>query len=236
MMRYKKIEATARTVPVESIQQLVDDQFAVRSLTNPSQVYQVDLEAYTCDCLSYPMVLFCHHLGAVQLHFGENLKIRPFKLIFTLPDSSVSDSSSSKGITKAGGSENAPDACLSILASIPNKLQCLAMRMQLSPPQHLSNNLQELDSFLNWALRECAQPQVLPKQKKLPPNQHSWPETRTIMGADQKTKRKSLHNDPYSGGERSGKKAKADARVLLASNSKARCVYYMFIPTRSVDY
>ena len=64
---------------------------------------------------------------------------------------------------------------------MPDKLQHLAMRMQLFPPQHLSDNIQELNSFLDHALRECVQPQVLPKQQKLPLNQHSLLETCVIM-------------------------------------------------------
>ena len=107
--------------------------------------------------------------------------------------------------------------------------------MQLSPPQHLSDNLEELNSFLDYALCEFAQPQVLPKQQKLLPNQHSWPKTHAIMGTDQKTKWKSLHNNPYSGGKRSGNKAKPDVRVPLVSGSKARCIHCIFIPTCSVN-
>ena len=48
------------------------------------------------------------------------------------------------------------------------------------------------------------------------PNQKSWPETVQVMGVKVKTKRASVHTDPYAGGERSGKKAKVDARVPLA--------------------
>ena len=70
MMQHKKIEMIAHTVLVDSIQQLDDDQFTICSLMDPSQVYEVDLKAYTCNCKSFPNILFCHHLGVVQIHFG----------------------------------------------------------------------------------------------------------------------------------------------------------------------
>jgi hypothetical protein len=57
----------------------------------------------------------------------------------------------------------------------------------------------------------------LPKPAVVAPNQHSWPETMVVMGVKPKTKRKH-QTDPYSGGEKSGKKAKPDARD--ASNGK----------------
>ena len=60
------------------------------------------------------------------------------------------------------------------------------------------------------------QPQVLPKLKKVTPNQGSWSETASVMGAKAKTKHKTTHMDPYSRGQGSGKKAKIDARAPLA--------------------
>ena len=60
------------------------------------------------------------------------------------------------------------------------------------------------------------QPQVLLKPKKVAPNQGSWSEMASVMGAKVKTKCKMTHTDPYSRGQGSGKKAKIDARALLA--------------------
>jgi hypothetical protein len=58
--------------------------------------------------------------------------------------------------------------------------------------------------------------QVLPKHKRVPSNQHSsWPQTVKVMGAAVKLKHKSTHMEPYGGGEKSGKKAKVDARAPL---------------------
>lgn len=53
--------------------------------------------------------------------------------------------------------------------------------------------------------------EMLPPRQEIAPNQHSWPETAVVMGVPVKGKRKVI-TDPYSGGEKSGKKAKKDAR------------------------
>jgi hypothetical protein len=45
------------------------------------------------------------------------------------------------------------------------------------------------------------------------------------MGAKVKTKWASAHTDPYSVGERSGKKAKVNARVPIAKPKAPRYVY-----------
>jgi hypothetical protein len=55
---------------------------------------------------------------------------------------------------------------------------------------------------------------TLPDVKKVAPNQHSWTETASVMGAAVKSKKRK-NNDPYRGGERSGKKAHPDAREPL---------------------
>jgi hypothetical protein len=83
---------------------------------------------------------------------------------------------------------------------------------------------------------------ALPEKDVIAPNQKSWPETAARMGVKTvprrrclpeehgltersigvvKGKRKRLHNDPYAGGERSGKRAKADA-LSQAANARAR--------------
>lgn len=101
------------------------------------------------------------------------------------------------------------------LAGISLKIQWLAVHTCIAPPMHLTNNLLQLNSLLNTILASFPWPTVLPKVKKIAPNQHSWPETKLVMGTHIKMKCKSQHTDPYSGGEQYGKKAKADARQPL---------------------
>ena len=203
----------------------VDDegQFTVRLQTIPTHMYHVNVEAYTCKCDAYPLISYCKHLAAVQHHFHEDVEIRPIQSLFTSSSNFTNEPADAVPLSTLTSPQNLDHT---ILASIPNKLQQLVVRMRLSPPYFLSDSLRQLDDLLDRVLIKCTQPQVLPKhrkQTKLPPNQHSWPETTKIMGAAVKTKQKSMHTDPYSGGERSRKKAKADARALLAS-SQPRCI------------
>ena len=105
------------------------------------------------------------------------------------------------------------------ISALVDKLQHLSVYIWLQCPTHLSLALQNLDNAINEAFADLGHAQdfnhVLPKQKKVAPNQHSWTETAEVMGARVKTKKPSKHTDPYSGKETSGKKAKPDARQPL---------------------
>lgn len=233
MKRRKEIEVAAAKIPFDAITDFEDDdepgQFTVQSQKKPNHVYFIDVDAYTCDCESYPLISYCKHLAAVQLHIYENIEIKPMGSLFTNKNSILTRITTSGHETKAAPTVITtplpPNPDLPILATIPEKLQRLAVRTQLSPPQDLTDTLRQLDGLLDRALVECAQPQVLPRHKKVPSNQHSWPETAKVMGAAVKTKRKSVHTDPYSGKEKSGKRAKSDARAPLVVQGKARYVH-----------
>jgi hypothetical protein len=74
----------------------------------------------------------------------------------------------------------------------------------------MTETLQNIETAIDRVMAEL-EPAVLPKAVKVPPNQHSWPETAAAMIGKAKT-RKKINTDPYSGGERSGKKARSDAK------------------------
>ena len=84
------------------------------------------------------------------------------------------------------------------------------------------------DWLLDLLLAGSMQPQVLPKPKKVAPNQGSWSETVSVKGAKAKTKCKTTHTDPYSGGQGSGKKAKIDVRALLAARGARYIAFLSF--------
>src|SRR6266852_731790 len=92
---------------------------------------------------------------------------------------------------------------------------------------------------------------ALPEMDVIAPNQRSWPETAERMGAKKvprprclpnerglmerslgavKGKRKRLYNDPYAGGERSGKRAKRDA-LSQAGNARVPAPYTPPMPS-----
>ncbi|KAJ7488704.1 hypothetical protein B0H11DRAFT_1720367 [Mycena galericulata] len=48
-----------------------ESRFLVPSKSQPSRVYEVDIDTYTCTCLDYPLISFCKHISAVQNQFDE---------------------------------------------------------------------------------------------------------------------------------------------------------------------
>jgi hypothetical protein len=71
VLKRQDIVKRAATFKHEDIQVLGEGQYLVRSQSHPSQVYYVNLEAYTCDCPNYPLISYCKHICAVQRLFTE---------------------------------------------------------------------------------------------------------------------------------------------------------------------
>ena len=209
-----EIEGRAESIPKSSISYGGEDEtFYVHSLSDPSVKYRVDLDTYDCDCMDFPSIHFCKHICAVQMHFPEKYKVIPTSALMIHctdtfepnPNSSESDSDDD---------ESKPFTTRDPMGEIVNKLASLAITLQTSPPPaSLSDALGDLDSHLDDILGKlhAHDKSLLPPKKKIAPNQNTWTETAAVMNIPIKTKRK-IHSDPYSGGERSGKKAKPDAR------------------------
>ena len=180
----------------------IDDepgQFTVQSQSNPNVTYHIDIKAYTCDCASYSLICYCKHLVAVKLHFYEELDVLPMDSLFTTASNFPASFGSSNHIADSVLTHiDKPNPDLVVLARIPSKLQRLAVRTQLSSQKHMTDSLQQLNSFLDLLLAGTAPTQVLPKLKKVAPNQGSWSETASVMCAKPKPKCKTTHTDPYS--------------------------------------
>lgn len=233
MKQRAKIELDAKTIPPDDITEFeLDDepgQFAVQSQSNPDYTYHVDIISYTCDCPVFPLVSYCKHLAAVSLHYYDEPENQPLENLWTRAGTPPNIKPSCVPIPEAPSTQTAEQREeLAILALIPEKLQRLAVRTQLAPPQQLTPTLRQLDGLLDRFMAEYAQPQVLPMPKKIAPNPHSWLETKAVMGVDKKGKRKRTHTDAYSGGEKSGKKAKGDAKVPLVVPRTALYVHLFF--------
>jgi hypothetical protein len=227
LKRREEIGAFAKSITIDEIEEVVEGEiYLVQSRSDQTRKYMVNVDAYTCECAHFPFIAFCHHISAVQTHFTENFNIRPFSSAFPLPTEIANDTPESDEDLPADSTEvDSPDA--TVLANITDKLQRLAIRIRtrLAPPRYLTDALRELDGLLDHILGDSAQPQVLPKQVKVAPNQNSRTETAGVMVAKVKSKRKRQHTDAYSGGERSGKKAREDARVPLATQTNNRCAH-----------
>jgi hypothetical protein len=110
-------------------------------------------------------------------------------------------------------------------------------RTRCTLPRRGSGNFPKAGSF-NHDRESAACTRALPEKERIAPNQKSWPETAERMGVKRAPKRKRLpeergiteksigvakgkrrriHQDPYAGGERSGKNAKPDALSAMAN-------------------
>ncbi|KAJ7758830.1 hypothetical protein DFH07DRAFT_725533, partial [Mycena maculata] len=70
--RCMEVETRALSITEDSIQKVEGEAvYCVRSQSDPSQVYSVDVEAYSCDCLPFPLIDFCKHICAVQRIFPD---------------------------------------------------------------------------------------------------------------------------------------------------------------------
>ncbi|KAJ7645737.1 hypothetical protein B0H17DRAFT_1215974 [Mycena rosella] len=81
--------------------------FRVRSQSDPAIVYNVDLDAYDCTCLSFPLIRFCKHMCAVQHHFPEEFSSIPVASLKITPEPDAEGDSngeeSSESESESGG-------------------------------------------------------------------------------------------------------------------------------------
>ena len=199
--------------------------------------YQVDLDSYDCTCISFPIIRFCKHICAVQKQFPETVKLIPHSALAIPPPSSPAhshiDDENPNSVTvildQATNSDSRNDDP-DIIAEIGSKLQDLANRFCFNPPAELSESLHCFDQHLDKMISDLSTTSraILPPRKKIAPNQNSWTETAAIMGVPVKSKRKT-NTDPYCGGERSGKKAKPDARIPLTGPPYAFTFFFCFV-------
>ena len=195
IQRRIEIAERAKTIQKSDISLTEDPStFRVKSQSIQNFSYDVDLVSHHCNCLSFLLVNFCKHISAVQLHHvnedGDEEIIRD----------------------KHSKNDNNSDE----IVQIASKLQELTNQLLFDPPGEITNELRDLGEHLNTVNDSLGPSKPLLQQKKrVAPNQHSWTETASIMGAKVKGKRARTHTDPYAGGERSGKKARPDTRQPL---------------------
>jgi hypothetical protein len=217
-----RIQNAAKQIPEEDIEEVNggdSDLFNVKSQTTPNLVYSVDLEAYDCTCPSFPRISSCKHILAVQHYFKElcePIKATEYDIISAgtaLPP--VDDANDTPGIPEqtitndtqapAPSSSHIKDDLLHTLSTLVHRVS------NLSPSKLDPNNTTTLHETIASFSRRLPTEALLPRAKHVAPNQHSWPETAAVMGVGVKGKKRTVHTDPYSGGERSGKRAKEDA-------------------------
>ncbi|KAJ7291853.1 hypothetical protein C8J57DRAFT_1043714, partial [Mycena rebaudengoi] len=191
----------AASIPMSEIQRDPETgKFIVRSQSSSEIFYEVDLEAYDCTCLSFPLIHFCKHICAVQHHFPENSVKIP---VTALNTTGLGDSEDSLEGSEENDADTESDSVASadgteaddIIAQLTEHLQFLALRFRLDAPTEISNTLRESVLSASQALDTLSTElppsrAILPKKKvKIAANQHSWSETRAVMGVPVKNRK-----------------------------------------------
>lgn len=227
MRKHQDIESRGKAIPAASVI-IIDEQLVeVQSQTTASVKYQVTISPSTCNCPDFPLIRFCKHIYAAQLKFPQLKWTKTLDNTKSLESTEVQHTDTTPNNSKLRlPTESVPitSSLLKTAAEIARLSSSLSIH-SLKPGASQRFDVEKLvtiESLLRDALLDSTLKQpFLPPAERLPPNKKTKTETAEAYGRKvphEKTKRKSTNTDPYSGGERSGKKAKYDA--LIAENSQ----------------
>jgi len=192
--------------------------------------------------LDFPCIWFCKHIGAIYFHFPH-----------LCPAASVPAASPVPSPCEPAPDKEPKAAAKNTFHSLVQDVNMLSHRLiseEQELPLAVVKAVQSAKVSLTAATAAIASTTgssgstPLPPKQKITPNQHSWTETAKTMGVKKAPKRCKLpeeegvmqkaigapkgkhhrvYTDPYAGGERPGKLAKADALSATANrNWKAR--------------
>ncbi|KAF8177955.1 hypothetical protein K438DRAFT_2180632 [Mycena galopus ATCC 62051] len=210
------------------LQQVSDSKYLVPSEADPSKFYEVDLDAYTCQCLNYPLIRFCKHLCAVQELFDEPgvlpAGIRPsFPDVSSLPPR-LPDSQTPSASSASPSAPPSPTGQNTLMRLVEKFDRSTARLRQLckKKKEPVLGSLPALEAALDAWLLETDSSSVLPNAQHLEPNMLSqWKKTHKGMMPGVKTKRKPAGDPSYGAGARSGGKAKEPPQKKTKSTSTA---------------
>ncbi|KAJ7030978.1 hypothetical protein C8F04DRAFT_1263252 [Mycena alexandri] len=178
------------------IVQITEDQFIVPSKTDPSKVYEVDLDAYTCTCDDYPLISYCKHCSTDQ----GRIVIPHRHTHLTFPAcrrSTLRRPKLRKKPVKKGH-----------VVALAEKLELLAARLRHPRAKAQFPDLLPLEQTLDDVLAATDGSSVLPSAQRIPSNQSTaWAKTKASMMPAVKTKHKKAGDPAYGGGASSGSKA-----------------------------
>jgi hypothetical protein len=197
----------------EDIEFVEEGRYLVRSQSDPSRVYEVDIETYTCDCPDYPLISYCKHLCAVQLFFGGEQEVSgtpatpQVPSLASLPPESAPSEPATPATPIIDGVESKPKA----ITVVAEKLERLAARLRRSRKTAVSvldNALANLEDVLDRMLLASDEGSaVLPSSQRLPPVAKD-PTARQSMMPAVKRSRNRAGDSAYGAGSSSGLKAK----------------------------
>ena len=237
--RRRELLANARDISIDGILPFNLTQFHVASQSRPGSYYAIDLDRAYCDCMDFPKAQFCKHIAAVYVHFPH---LAPNDIGYTIIPSEATQDTVKPHARKPEESLQSLTQDIAILSQV---LISGHARDQSSDGPSESSAMEAFrlaKHSLTAAIASTRGTSALPEKEWIAPNQKSWPETAERMGVKRaptrkrlpeergiteraigaaKGKRQRIHQDPYAGGERSGKRAKPDA-LSAEANARAR--------------
>ncbi|KAK6996229.1 hypothetical protein R3P38DRAFT_2799954 [Favolaschia claudopus] len=226
------------------------NQYRVKSQSKRSCVYVVDISAYTCTCLDYPLISYCKHIAAGQTLFKEVVTTTVLPGTNESPSSDPASTneevdSSSDTVSHSDSSDDEPPYPHQIqpppttrnLTLLARRLDTLAARLRHSRKQELSfPSLAAFESALDDLLKETDSGSILPVAQHIAPCRNEWLQTRKSMGVMPrvKTKARKTGDQAYGAGARSGLKAKK-AKVSRSPASTPESSQLPSLPTPSPD-
>jgi len=237
--RRQELLECAAEIPSESIQNFDGTLFHVASKSRPGLYHAVDLHRSTCECEDFPRIRFCRHIAAVLFHFPELSPQEPNSNSGSPPGLSPEGTESLSCPQRVHA--HRPQDTLQVLTQDITMLSHTLAATQAAQAQSQSAESTAARSTaaieaarsakysLSAAIAATQGNAPLPNPDVIARNHKSWTETAKQMGVTKrarpaedsgitarcigvvKGKRRRIHNDPYAGGERSGKRAKPDA-------------------------
>ncbi|KAJ7579511.1 hypothetical protein C8J56DRAFT_796284, partial [Mycena floridula] len=218
----REIQARAKSIAKHSITPSDDadgSMFQVASQSKPNTWYQVDLEAYSCECLSFSGIDFCKHICAVQYHFPEVYETIPASQLAVSATAVIAPQIIPSNSQSGSDAESQADIGECLVSELIHKLQALKLAAKKPSALKVTPMMSTLSENLTAVLEELSVPSgILPARRKVAPNEGSgWNKTASLMGAPLKggcvkTAPQSKYPDPHSGKAASGTLAKADAK------------------------
>ena len=198
------------------------------SKSRPGLYHAVDLHRLTCECEDFPRIWFCRHIAAVLFHFPE---LSPREISSTPDSGSSPEGTESQGHPQCVHAHR-PETLQALTQDISVLSQTLAAESTAAQSTAAIEGARAAKFSLVAAIVATQGNAPLPNPDVIARNHKSWTETAKQMGIAKKSKRmapaedsgltarsigivkgkrRQIHNDPYAGGERSGKCTKPDA-------------------------
>ncbi len=234
--RQEEILERAPDIPSDSIQRFDHTHFHVASKSRPGLYHAVDIHRSTCECEDFPRIRFCRHIAAVLFQFPE---LSPQEIDSRSSPRLSPEGMESQGCPQRVHIHR-PEETLQVLTQDISMLsQTLAATQAGQSAESTAAQsdavieaARSAKYSLTAAIAATQGNNALPNPDVIARNHKSWTETAKQMGITKskclrpaaedsrltarsigvvKGKCHRIHNDPYAGGERSGKCAKPDA-------------------------